>query len=95
MTADNAGAGKDIQSITDVDTYVYETIATLEYTGRPATRSEIAAAADLDDRTLDACLTTLVDHGLVVRAGDGPAGEPAFEPDDRGWSTAPWQARGM
>lgn len=83
----------DAQSLRDLDTYVYETIATLEYTGRPATRGQIAAVAELDDRVLDETLADLVGRGLLVRfdAGD----EPGFEPADRGWSTAPEQAQGM
>ena len=93
MTAGNGPPHVDAQSLTDVDTYVYETIATLEYTGRPATRGEIAAAADLDDRVLDETLTALVDHGLLVTADAG--GEPGYEPASRGWSTAPEQPRGM
>jgi hypothetical protein len=81
----------DALSLSDVDTYLYETIATLEYTGRPATRAEIAAAADLDDETLDKTLAELTGRGLLVRAD--ASREPAFEPADRGWSAAPEQAR--
>jgi hypothetical protein len=83
----------DPLSLTDVDTYLYETIATLEYAGRPASRSEIAAAADLDDQTLDKALAELTRRGLLVQADTG--GEPTFEPAERGWSAAPEQARGM
>ena len=67
MTADSGRARLDTQSLTDIDTYVYETIATLEYTGRPATRSQIAAVTDLDDQALDESLGNLTSHGLVVR----------------------------
>jgi hypothetical protein len=83
----------DSQSLRDVDTYVYETIATLEYTGRAATRGQIAAVADLDDRVLDETLTELVRRRLLVESDAD--GQPAFEPADRGWSTAPDQAQGM
>ena len=83
----------DAQSLRDVDTYVYETIATLEYTGRPATRGQIAAVADLDDTVLDETLSELVRRRLLVQADAD--GEPGFEPADRGWSTAPDQAQGM
>ncbi|HEU5416447.1 MAG TPA: hypothetical protein VFV41_02065 [Streptosporangiaceae bacterium] len=83
----------DSQSLRDVDTYVYETIATLEYTGRPATRGQIAAVADLDDQVLDETLTELVRRQLLVQSDAG--GQPAFEPADRGWSTVPEQAQGM
>ena len=83
----------DSLSLSDVDAYVYETIATLEYTGRPATRGEIAAAADIDDATLDATLAELTRRGLLARADAD--GDPAHAPAERGWSAAPDQARGM
>jgi hypothetical protein len=83
----------DTLGLTDTDTYLYETIATLEYTGRPATRSQIAAAADLDDQALDQALAKLTRRGLL--ASTGADGETAFEPADRGWSAAPEQAHGM
>lgn len=95
MTGDSGRARLDTQSLTDVDTYVYETIATLEYTGRPVTRSEIAAVTDLDDEALDESLDNLTGHNLVVRKDSGTDGEPAFEPAERGWSAAPEQGRGM
>jgi DNA-binding MarR family transcriptional regulator len=94
MTASNGGAQKDVQSLSDVDTYVYESIATLEYTGRPATRGQIAAVTDLDDPALTESLASLTDRGLLVRS-DGQDGDDAFEPAERGWSTAPDQGRGM
>ncbi|HEY1618146.1 MAG TPA: hypothetical protein VGG25_11035 [Streptosporangiaceae bacterium] len=83
----------DAQSLRDVDTYIYETVATLEYTGRPATRDQIAGATDLDDQVLDEALGSLTRCGLLVRAGGGD--DPAFEPAQRSWSTAPEQSRGM
>jgi hypothetical protein len=83
----------DPQSLTDTDTYLYEAIATLEYTGRPVTRDEIAAAVDLDDATLDQALASLTDRGLLTQAGSGQ--QLAFEPSGRGWSAAPDQAQGM
>ena len=95
MAGDTGRARLDTQSLTDVDTYVYETIATLEYTGRPLTRGQIAAVTDIDDAALDEALGNLVRHGLVNRTDDGPAGEPGFVPAHRGWSAAPEQGRGM
>jgi RIO-like serine/threonine protein kinase len=92
MTGDSGSARKDTQSLTDIDTYVYETIATLEYTGRPVTRGQIAAVADLDDEALDESLASLVGHGLIVRTANS---EEAFAPAERGWSAAPEQTRGM
>lgn len=72
--------------------YVYETIATLEYTGRPVTRSLIAAVANLDDEALDESLASLAGHSLIVQA---TSGEEAFAPAERGWSATPEQTRGM
>jgi predicted transcriptional regulator len=82
----------DAQSLSDVETYVYEAIATLEYTGRPATEPEIAAVVDLDDQTVSEILARLTERGLLVRTERD--GEPAFEPARRDWSAAPdWPGR--
>jgi hypothetical protein len=94
MTADRKQSHPDVQSLTDVDTYVYETVATLEYTGRPVTREQLAATADLDGDALDATLSTLVGKGLLIEA-DTDDGTPGFEPAKRGWSAAPEQGQGM
>ena len=80
-------------SLTDTDTYLYEAIATMEYTGQPVTRDEIQAVAGLDDATLDRALDELTRRGLLTRATVDDA--PVYEPADRGWSTAPDQAQGM
>jgi hypothetical protein len=80
-------------SLTDTDTYLYEAIATMEYTGQPVTRDEIKAAAGLDDATLDAALAELTRRGLLTRTTAD--GGPFYEPADRGWSTAPEQGQGM
>jgi hypothetical protein len=83
----------ELLSVKDVDSYVYETVATLEYTGRPVTRPEIAAATDLDDQAIDASLAVLADRGMLTRTTDG--GEVAFAPAERGWSAAPEQGQGL
>lgn len=93
MTPSGDQRPADTLGLTDTDTYLYETIATLEYAGRPATRSQIAAVADLDDKALDRSLAKLIRRGLL--ASTGADGETAFEPAYRGWSAAPDQARGM
>jgi hypothetical protein len=92
VTADSDQPYVDAQSLSDVDMHVYETIATLEYLGRPATRSEIAAAAELDEPALGETLRALTERRLLVRSD--ASGEPAFEPAQRGWSTTPDQPRG-
>jgi DNA-binding MarR family transcriptional regulator len=93
MTSRQDDAYVDTQSLQDSDTYVYETIATLEYTGRPATRQQIRDAVDMDDGALDQALSGLVDRGLLVRSGG--ADDPAFAPARRDWSAAPDQTQGM
>jgi predicted transcriptional regulator len=81
-------------SLTDTDTYLYEAIATMEYTGQPVTRDAIKAAAGLDDATLDTSLAVLTERGLLTQTtADG--GGPGYEPANRGWSTAPEQGEGM
>jgi hypothetical protein len=79
---------------TDAESFVYETIATLEFTGRPATRSEIAEATGLDLGELDQVLSTLTEQGQLTR-GSSLDGEPAFAPSHRGWSASPDQTRGI
>jgi hypothetical protein len=93
MNSGNDHPQVDSVSLTDSETYVYEAIATLEYVGRPATRSQIAAAADLDGEALDDMFAELVRRGLLTRSEVD--GEAAFEPAERGWSAAPDQAQGM
>lgn len=92
MPGDNERPYADALSITDADAHVYETIATLEYTGRPATRAAIAATAELDEASVDSALEQLTRRGLLVRTEAD--GELAFEPAQRGWSAAPDQAAG-
>jgi len=92
MSADSDLPYVDSLSLTDVDTDIYETIATLEFTGRPATCREIAAAADLDEATVDVTLGELTRRGMLTKSERD--GEPAFEPRHRGWSTAPDQRQG-
>jgi Winged helix DNA-binding domain len=92
VTDQNEPPYVDAQSLSDVETYIYEAIATLEYRGRPATESEIAAVVDLDDQTVSEVLATLTERGLLVSLpGEG---ELAFQPARRDWSAAPdWPGR--
>jgi hypothetical protein len=92
--ADSDQPHVDSQSLSDVDLYVYETIATLEYLARPTTRAEIAAASQLTERAVGDMLESLTHRGLLVRSESGPVSEPVFEPARRGWSTAPGQSAG-
>ncbi len=87
MAEDGGRPGADAQHVTDSHIDVYEAIATLEYAGRAAARSQIAAATRLDGEQLDAALGELTERGMLIRTELD--GEPAFEPADRGWSAAP------
>ncbi len=82
----------DTQTLTDTDTYIFEAIATLEFSGRLATRTEIASATNLDDETLDGALRALTGNGLLIAAENG--GETTFEPARRDWSRAPEEPQG-
>ena len=82
----------DTQVLTDAGTHVYESIATLEYSGRKTTRAEIAAVVKLDDSTVDEVLATLVAIGALTSSGDGD--DCSYAPAHRGWSTKPDIAAG-
>jgi hypothetical protein len=82
----------DTQVLTDAGTYVYESIATLEYSGRKTTRAEIAAAVTLDDATLDEVLAKLMTIGALTSSGSGD--DCSYAPANRGWSTKPDTATG-
>jgi hypothetical protein len=77
----------DAQTFTDLDAYVYEAIATLEYSGRPATLAEIVAVSDLDDQTAGGVLDQLTGQGALLRR-QGDDGE-TYELARRDWSAAP------
>jgi hypothetical protein len=77
----------DAQRLSDAGTYVYEAVATLEYSGHAVTRSEVMQATDLDDATVGGILDALTDQGVLIRtrAGDGDV----FELARRDWSATP------
>ena len=90
--SDSAGPPHvDMQRLSDTSAYVYEAVATLEFTGRKPSRGAIAAAADLDDEELDRALSELTQQGVLTTTGDG---EPAYVPARRDWSTQPGKAAG-
>jgi hypothetical protein len=82
----------DTQTLSNTDTYVYEAVATLEYSGHQPSREAIAAVASLDDDQLDRVLSELTGHGLLTVSQAG--GQPVYEPARRDWSTRPDQAAG-
>jgi DNA-binding transcriptional ArsR family regulator len=85
----NRGGGPyvDTQFFSELDTDVYEAVATLEYLGRPVTTDEIMEATDLDAPAVGEILDALTEHGVLTRrranAGD------AFELARRDWSATP------
>ncbi len=90
--SDSAGPPHvDTQRLSDTGTYVYEAVATLEYTGREPSRQAIAAAADLDDEVLDQALADLTRQGVLTTTGDTGS---VYVPARRDWSTQPGTAAG-
>jgi hypothetical protein len=90
---DSAGAPHvDTQSLSDTATYVYETVATIEYAGHRPSRKAIADAAGLDEDLLDQTLAALTARGLLTTTDVG--GEAVYRPARRNWSTQPGQAAG-
>jgi len=87
MASDSDRPVVDAQALSDLDAYVYEAVATLEYSGRPVTRTEIVATTDLDDETTSEILDELTEHGVLVRTQAG--GGEAYELGRRDWSAAP------
>jgi hypothetical protein len=82
----------DTQSLSDTGTYLYETIATLEYAGQRPSRTVIASAGHLNDDELDRALSDLIAQGLLTVTGGRD--ELVYGPARRSWSTQPGQAAG-
>ncbi len=82
----------DTQSLSDQGAHLYETIATLEYSGQRPTLAAIALAAGRSEDELGPVLDGLAAGGLLIRsdAADGPL----YEPARRGWSARPDEAAG-
>jgi DNA-binding IscR family transcriptional regulator len=87
MGSDSDRPYVDAQYFTDLDTYVYEAVATLEYSGSPVTSTEIVAATDLEPHTAGEVLDALTEHGVLRRTRSG--GEAAYELARRDWSATP------
>jgi hypothetical protein len=77
----------DAQTFTELDTRVYEAVATLEYAGHPVTAGEVAEAAGLDAPAADEILGVLTEHGVLTRRHAG--GGDTFELARRDWSATP------
>jgi DNA-binding IclR family transcriptional regulator len=87
MAAQNDQPYVDALVFTDLDTYVYEAVATLEYAGQPTTRAAIMAATGLDDPTVSEVLDVLTEHGVLLRTGEGD--DATFALARRDWSAVP------
>jgi hypothetical protein len=83
----------DIQAVSDTHADLYEAIATLEYSGRRASRAAIVSATGLPADVAAAGLDGLLAEGLLTAEDDG-SGDLAYVPAYRGWSTVPGQAEG-
>jgi hypothetical protein len=87
MPADDQQPYVEPQRLNDIDTYVYETIATLEYQGRPVTRDKVLAVTDIDDAAVSETLRRLTENRVLV-ATDSDDG-PRYELARRDWSVTP------
>jgi hypothetical protein len=86
----------DTQSLTDKETDMYETVATLEYAGLRPSRAVIVAATHLDPAEVDATLAEMTAEGLLTAAApDDRSAAPrdtVYRPAHRDWSTMPDEA---
>jgi hypothetical protein len=76
----------DAQTFTDAELGVYETIATLEQSGRPPTAAQIAAASGLDGDILAGALRAMRERGVLLAADSTGADRYALARHD--WSVA-------
>jgi DNA-binding transcriptional ArsR family regulator len=82
-----SGPYVDTQLFSELDTGVYEAVATLEYSGRAVTADEIIEATGLDAPAVGEILDALTEHGVLTRRRTH-AGE-TFELARRDWSATP------
>jgi len=82
----------DTQSLTDAGTDVYETVATLEFTGQKADQTAIAAATRLPPGQLEPLLADLTSRGLLTSTGIGDS--RVYQPARRDWSAQPAEGTG-
>jgi hypothetical protein len=91
-TSPDAAPWVDTQSLSDADTFIYEAVATLGFSGRPADRAGIAEASGVDDSSLDNTLAELTSRG-VFTVSDGDSG-PEYRIARRDWSSNPDELAG-
>jgi len=80
MASDSDRPGVDPRVLTDLGAHVYDTVATLAYSGRSATSDEVTAATGLGRQTVSDVLEALTAQGVLLpKPGrDGEAYEPAL-----------------
>jgi hypothetical protein len=69
MDANSNRRSAEPMRLNELEAYLYEAIATLEYIGHPVTRTELAGVADLDDATMEATLRDMTSQGYFSCAG--------------------------
>jgi DNA-binding IclR family transcriptional regulator len=79
----------DAQALNDVESGVYEAIATLEYSGKPVTTAQVADVTGLDGQTVGTILQALAEHGVLVPSGESEGDEEALGLARRDWSATP------
>ncbi len=87
MPADHQQPYVDTQTLQGTDTYVYETVATLEYQGGPVTRDQILSVTDLDDAVVREGLRRLTESQVLLETDTD--GGPRYELARRDWSVTP------
>jgi hypothetical protein len=93
-TSSHAAPWVDTQRLSDADTGIYETVATLAFSGRPADRASIAEASGMDDSALDKALAELTSLGVLVLTVSGSDAGPAYRIARRDWSSNPDEPAG-
>jgi hypothetical protein len=91
-TSSHAAPWVDTQSLSDADTYIYETVATLGFSGHRVDRTSISEASGMEDSELDKELDELTSRGvLTVSDADGA---PEYSIARRDWSANPDERAG-
>jgi hypothetical protein len=91
-TSLHAAPWVDAQSLSDADTFLYEAVATLGFSGRRADRTSIAEASGMDDSALDQALAELTSRGVL--AVSDTAGGSEYSIARRDWSSNPDELAG-
>jgi hypothetical protein len=91
-TSSRAAPWVDTQSLSDADTFIYEAVATLGFSGHPADRDSIAEASGMDDSALDEALAELTSRG-VLTVSDADRGSE-YSIARRDWSSNPDELAG-